>query len=131
MPTASSHSLVEPRSDIFIAIWHHFVVFVHDVALQQDDVNLRVAHSLHEDGHDARQVGAQHLGTHRRLGQRQPELARLERHRLVGVLRPHEHVLDDVWKVREQAIETDVQQHDKCPANVLLDVGVFVGREVK
>ena len=61
--------------------------------LEKYDVNLAVLHALHEYGHEALDVGREHVLADWLLRQGQPELARLQRDVVVLVCRAHHHVL--------------------------------------
>lgn len=68
--------------------------------LQKNNVDLRVPHTLDEDWDEAFNVRLQYLLTDWLLGQRKPELARLQGHRIIVILGPQHHVLQQEHRVK-------------------------------
>ena len=116
---------VKPRLDILFPVRNILIVLV-DISAEEDDVYLGVLHATHQHGHQLVQVGLQHLLADGLLGQAQPELAGLERHALVLVLGPLQHVVDDVVHLRHQSVQSHLQQHHDGPTDVLTNLRVLV-----
>ena len=119
-----ARGLVEARPDVLLLVG--YVLIVVDVALEQYDVELRVLHAAHQDGYERVDVRLEHLVAYGLVGEHEPELARLERHRLILVLRAQQHVHDDGVHVRHELVELHVEQHHNRFAHVLAHVQVGV-----
>lgn len=99
------------------------------VRVEEEDVVLRVDHALDEDGDDLGEERAQVVDELGVLGEREPELARLERDLVVlDVLGRVQHEVDDVGHVRDEDVGPGREELDERLAHRLAHLGRVVRR---